>query len=56
MGGILAIGVLAFICYIIYRSIDKETKRRLKLLFLSIGALLALLMAYAMIIGISSNL
>jgi hypothetical protein len=55
MGILLAIGVLSLLAYIIYRSIDNETRKRLKLLFISIGLLFALLVLYSIFIGITSN-
>ena len=50
MGVLLAIGILAFLGYIIYRSIDNETKKRLKLLFISIGVLVGLVILYLIFI------
>jgi membrane protein DedA with SNARE-associated domain len=55
MGWLLAIGILSLLGYIIYRSIDNETRKRLKLIFISIGILLVLLVLYLIFIGITSN-
>ena len=55
MGWLLAIGILALLAYIIYRSIDNETKKRMKILFISIGVLFVLLVLFLIFIGITSN-
>lgn len=53
MGWLLALGILALLAYLIYRSIDNETKKRLKILFISIGVLFVFLILYLIFIGIT---
>ena len=55
MVGLIAIGIASLLGYVIYRSIDNETKKRLKLIFISIGVLLVLLVLYLIFMGITSN-